>query len=79
MKLGARSGKQSSITITGEEVRKMKTKKENSKMLRFLCLFFVIVFGLMAIIGSGGHFYDTTADRKTSCPMGCRAHGQRFF
>jgi hypothetical protein len=40
--------------MTGKGIRKMKKKNEILKMLRYFCLLWVIVFGLMAIIGSGG-------------------------
>ena len=32
----------------------MKMRNTHFKMIRYFCLFFVIVFGLMAIIGSNG-------------------------
>ena len=46
------SGKESSITMTSKGVRKMKNKL--LKMIRYFCLLSVIIFSLIAIIGSGG-------------------------
>jgi hypothetical protein len=40
--------------MTGNGDRKMKMKNTLLKMIRYSCLLFVIVFGLMAIIGTNG-------------------------
>ena len=46
------SGKQSSITVTGKGVRKMKDTL--IKIIRYFCLLCVIAFGLITIVGSNG-------------------------
>jgi len=48
------TGKEASIAMTVKRDRKMKVKNTLLKMIHCSCLLFIIVFGLMAIIGSNG-------------------------
>ena len=54
----AGSGKEVSITMTGKGRGKMKMKNTRLKMIRYFSLLCVIIFGLMAIIGTNGDVGD---------------------